>query len=189
MRVLTAFVVCCFLLAACSSGSGKSTTTKTIGNSVPPTDPPTTPSAPIPVSACSLVPDATVTALLGVAAKGTESDPQPVNRNCEWDTTPATAGAQPSKLIVGLIRIGNGYVGYGPTLVGFTAQVLTGVGDTATYSSGKTSTGSEERLVVTNKGTVSLSVAAVYASPSVPPDSVQDQLTSLAEKIFTKVHA
>jgi hypothetical protein len=189
MRVLTALFACAFVLAACgSSGSGKSTTTKTIGNSVPPTDPPTTPAAPIAVAACSLVKPADVTALLGGAAKGTESDPQPVYKNCEWDTAAAT-GTGPSKLYLGIIRIGNGQAGFGNTIVGFTATVLSGVGDAATYSTGKSQTGLEERLLVTNKGSVSLSVSALYAGTTTPPATVQDQLTAIAKSIFVKLHA
>ena len=87
------------------------------------------------------------------------------------------------------IRIGNGQAGFGTTLSGFKATVLAGVGDTATYSTGKSSAGLEERLLVTHKGTVSLSISALYAGTLEPPASVQTQLTSIAKTIFTKLHA
>ena len=190
MRVLVALSASAFLLAACgSSGSGTTKTTLTIGNSVPLSDPATTPAMPIGVAACSLVTPAKVNALLGSAAKGTESDPQPVYKNCEWDTAAIPAGSVPSKLYLGLIRIGNGQAGFGATLVGFQAQVLKGVGDTATYSTGKTSTGLEQRLLVTDKGSVSMSISSIYGGTAQPPASVQSQLTSIAKTIFTKLHA
>ena len=190
MRVLVALSASAFLLAACgSSGSGTTKTTLTIGNSVPLSDPATTPAMPIGVAACSLVTPAKVNALLGSAAKGTESDPQPVYKNCEWDTAANPTGSVPSKLNLGLIRIGNGQAGFGTTFVGFTATVLAGVGDNATYSTGKNSAGSEERLLVTNKGSVSVSIAVVYGGTATPPSSVQTQLVSLAKTVFTKLHA
>ena len=190
MRVLVTLSACAFLLAACgSSSSGGTKTTLTIGNSVPRSDPVTTPAAPIGVAVCSLVTPARITALLGSAATGTEQDAQPTAKTCEWDTTPAAAGTAPNKLLLGLIRIGNGQAGFGTTVGGFTSQVLPGVGDTATYFVGKGSSGSEERLLVTNKGTVSMSLTAVYGGSTQPPGSVQDQETAIAKTIFTRLHA
>ncbi len=132
---------------------------------------------------------AQVKTLLGAPASGLESDPQaPVYKTCNWATTPAGA-ASATKMDLGLIRIGNGEVGFGSTLVGLSATVLSGLGDQATYSAGKSSTGTEERLLVTKKGTISLSLSIVYGTTVSPPSSIQQDLTAAARAIFADLHA
>ena len=70
-----------------------------------------------------------------------------------------------------------------------TPTVVQGVGDTATYSSGRTSKGFEDRLLVANKGTVSMSINVVYGSSSKPPASVKADMLATAKAAFVKVHA
>jgi len=132
---------------------------------------------------------AQVKALLGVAATGIEKDPQlPVYKTCNWATTPAGA-ASATTMNLGLIRIGNGEVGFGSTLVGLSETVLSGLGDAATYSAGTSSTGTKERLLVAKKGTVSLSISVVYGATVSPPSKIQQDLTAVARAVFADLHA
>ncbi len=142
---------------------------------------------------------AQVKTLLGAPASGLEKDPQaPVYKTCNWATTPPGTGsatttpaeaASAATMDLGLIRIGNGEVGFGSTLVGLSATVLSGLGDVATYSAGKSATGTQERLLVTKKGTVSLSISVVYGASVSPPSSIQQHLTAAARAIFADLHA
>src|SRR5580700_10373831 len=174
--MLGGLLACVCVFAACStSATNKTLTTETIGNSVPNSEPATIPARPIPAAACFLVTAAQVKSLLGAAASAAEKDPEPGYKSCSWSTKAAgTPGA--NKLDLGLIRIGNGQVGFASTLVGLTATVFPGLGDAATYSSGKDASGFE-RLLVTNKGTVSVSIGAVYGGTSNPPSTVRSDLT------------
>jgi hypothetical protein len=202
MKLLAALLACVCVLAACSKSSSKSTTTETIGNSVPKVPLPTTPAAPIGPSACSLVTSAQATTLLGSPATGVESDPQaPVYKTCNWETTPAAAaratkvppfkpGTAGVVLVLGLIRIGNGEVGFaGSSIVGLGATVVAGLGNAATYSSGTSPSGIHERLLVTKKGTVSMSLSLLYGKTVTPPSSIQHDLTAVARAVFAELHA
>jgi hypothetical protein len=186
--MLSGLIACVCVFAACStSATNKTRTTETIGNSVPNSEPATTPARPIPAAACFLVTAAQVKLLLGAAVSGTEKDPEPVYKSCSWSTKPVgVPGA--NKLNLGLIRIGNGQVGFASTLVGLTATVFQGLGDVATYSSGTDPSGFE-RLLVTNKGTVSVSISVVYGGTSSPPSTIRSDLTAVARSIFAEVHA
>jgi hypothetical protein len=178
------------LLAACGkSGSDKSTTTKTIGNSVPSSPPATAPLVPIAPTACSLIGPAQVKKLLGATAVSAETDQGPGDKSCTWTAAPPAAGGSASQLSLGLIRIGNGQVGYGTQVVGLTPSVVQGVGDTATYSAGQNTKKLEDRLLVANKGTVSMSINAIYGSSSNPPASVKADMLATAKGVFVKVHA
>lgn len=183
-------LACVCVLSACSkSSSSKSTTTETIGNSVPIVAPTAPPVPPISRTACSLVTATQVKTLLGAAAIGVESGTQtPVYKTCNWATTPAGA-VSANKLYLGVIRIGNGEVGFGSAVEGLSETVLRGVGDAATYSAGRSSTGTKERLLVTKKGTVSVSISALYGTTVSPPSSVQQDLTAVARAIFADLHA
>jgi hypothetical protein len=187
--VFGVLLVCVSVLAACStSTSSKTATTRTIGNSVPISEPATVLVRPIGAAACFLLTAAQVKTLLGAAATGIEKDAEPVSASCSWTATPAGATSA-NRLDLGLIRIGNGQVGFATTLVGLTASVFSGLGDAATYSTGKNPAGTPERLVVTNKGTVSLSIGVAYAGTPNPPSAVRDDLTAAARRIFAEVHA
>jgi len=130
---------------------------------------------------------AQVKALLGATASGIETDPEPVYKSCSWSAEPAGATGI-NKLELGLIRIGNGQVGFASTLVGLTATVFPGLGDAATYSTGRSASGFQ-RFVVTNKGTVSLSIGVIYGGTSSPPSAVRNELTAAARHIFAELHA
>ena len=178
------------LLAACGkSGSGQSATTKTIGNSVPLSDPATTPLVPIAPAACSAITPARIKKMLGTAAVPAEIDQGPGYKSCTWTGTQPAASGSASKVYFGLIRIGNGQTGFGTTIVDLTPTVVRGVGDTATYSSGRTSKGFEDRLLVAKKGTVSMSINVVYGSTSKPSASVKAAMLAAAKAAFVKVHA
>jgi len=187
--MLGVLLACVCVLTACSkSASNKTATTETIGNSVANSEPATTPALSIGVAACFLMTGAQVKALLGAPATGIEKDPAPVYKSCTWAATPAGA-TSPNKLALGLIRIGNGEVGFASRVVGLTPTVFRGLGDAATYSTGKTASGLQDRLLVTNKGTVSLSVSVEYGATSSPPSAVRDDLTAAARSIFAELHA
>jgi hypothetical protein len=183
-----------FMFAACgSSGPSKTGNTETIGNSVANSDPATIPPTPLPVPACSLVTRAQVEQLLGAPAAGVESDTDSATKNCEWSAHPAVGGSAPTgggnTLVLGLIRIANANVGYGSTVVGLTPTILQGVGDKATYSSGVNSSGTNEAVLVADKGTVSMSITAGYGVGVSLPLSIQRQFTALAKTVFEKLHA
>ena len=178
----------CVLGACTSSGSSKTTTTETIGNSVPKSAPPTTAALPIGPAACSLVTPAQVKTFLRATATGVEKDFGPVYKSCSWAATPAGATSA-NKLDLGLIRIGNGQVGFSTEVEGLTATVFPGLGDAATYSSGKNTLGSQQRLLVTKKGTVSVSISAGYGGTSNAPPAVEHDMTVVARAIFATLHA
>jgi hypothetical protein len=178
------------LLAACGkSSSDGSATTKTIGNSVPLSAPPTTPLVPIAPAACSLVNPAQIKKLLGATGVPVEANQGVGNKSCVWTAAPPAAGGSASKVYLGLIRIGNGQAGFGTTVSELTPTVVQGVGDTATYSSGRNTKGLEDRLLVTKKGTVSMSINVIYGSGSKPPASVKADILATAKRTFVKVHA
>jgi hypothetical protein len=189
MRFRAAVLVGVCLLTACSkSSSSQSTTTKTIGNSVPLSPPATTPVVPIAPAACSLVTPAQIKKILGVAAVPAETDQGAGSKGCTWTAAPGAGGSAP-KFYFGLIRIGNGQAGFGTTVADLTPTVVPGLGDAATYSSGVTTRGEQDRVLVTKKGTVSMSINVVYGSGSKPPASVQDDLVATAKGVFVKLKA
>jgi hypothetical protein len=190
-RAATAAVLAgvCLLAACGKSGSDKSATTKTIGNSVPLSEPATTPLVPIASAACSAITPARIKKLLGTAAVPAEADQGAGYRSCTWTGKPPAAGGSASKVYFGLIRMGNGQTGFGTTIVDLTPTVVQGVGDSATYSSGRTSRGVEDRLLVAKKGTVSLSINVVYGSRAKPPAAVKADMLATAKAAFVKVHA
>lgn len=189
MKMLVVLSVCVCALGACSSsGPSKSTTTETIGNSVPNSEPATVPALPIGPAACSLVTPAQVKTLLRVAATGVEKDFSPGYKSCSWTATPAGATIA-NTLVLGAIRIGNGQVGFATTAVGLTATVFPGLGDAATYSTGKNTLGSQQRLLVTKKGTVGVSISVGYGGTSNAPPAIQHDMTVVARAAFTTLHA
>ncbi len=185
-----ALLACVFLFAACSSsGSSKTKTTETIGNSVPNTDATTVPPAPLAFSACSLASPATVKQILGVTAPGTETDSGVVQRTCKWATGPSSTNITAATMYLGMIRTSETNVGYGSNVVGLTPQVLQGLGDSATFSTGTGSSGVHEGLLVAKKGTVSVSVTVFYPAATNLPSTLQADLTTLVKTVFTKLHA
>lgn len=189
MRVFGVLLACGSVFAACStSASNKTATTRTIGNSVANSEPVTVPLRPIGPPACFLPTSAQVKTLLGAAATGIEKDASRVSKSCSWTSGPAGATSA-NRLDLGLIRIGNGQVGFATTLVGLTATVFPGLGDAATYSTGKNAEGAQVRLLVTNKGTVSVSIGVADAGTSNPPSAARGDLTAVARRIFAELHA
>jgi hypothetical protein len=170
------FVACGFALVAavgCSS-SGKTPTIATVAGSGG--------VGAMPVSACSLATSKEVAEQLGTTVSGKETDYADYYKTCAW------AGSGSDSMSIKIIRLGNGQMGFGPNIVGLTASVLTGLGDKATYSSGRNSSGLNESLLVANKGFVSLSID-VNTQALGKPQVIEDRLTNLARGIFTQLSA
>ena len=185
MKLLGVTSACVLALVAaggCSSSS-KTTTPSTVA--LPPTTTPRTLAygvLPITVTACSLATPDQVHALVGAKPSGVESDSSEVYKTCGWI---GGSGA----LAVGVIRLGGGQVGFYGKKVGLTAVDVPGFGDKATYSTGRNSSGHNEVLLVTNKGTASVSVDVSYTGTNAPPASAEDSLKAIATGVFTQMGA
>ena len=136
----------------------------------------------MPVDICSVVSSKQVKDLLGVAAVGRPTVSASYYETCDW------TGQGSDTFDVGIIRLGKGQQGFGSSVAGLNPTVVTGLGDKATFSSGRSSKGLNFGLLVANKGTVSLSLTV---GTQAARDAVSDQkkLTDLAQGIFTALGA
>ena len=174
---MPAGLVACALALVLAAGCSSSSKTPTIA-----TVPGSGGVGAMPASACSLASAKEVKDLLGTSAVGKPTDYAEYYKTCAW------TGTGSDSMSVKVIRLGNGQMGFGTTIVGLTQSVITGLGDKATYSTGRTSSGLNESQLVTNKTFVSLSLdVRTQAAPDA--QTVKDRLTKLARDIFTELNA
>ncbi len=165
------------LLAACQATPPAPTasvpTTASIG-----------PSAAVPAfEACGLVTPDSVSRLLGVAPQGIEADADANHRTCQWT---ATGSGNSSQLRLGVvIRLTPADHGFEPVPPSLAPVPIGSLGDNATYGSsgGDTSIGS--KLLIANKGPVSVSLGVQYGGSLRAPDSTQATMIAAVQAVFT----
>ena len=111
-------------------------------------------------AACDLLTADQVKQLLGAAPAGVENDPGPGYETCQWSTT--TSG-NVSQLRLGVvIKASPTDNGFEPVPAADSPRPLTGVGDDATYAENGTDAGFGTKLLVANKGVISVSLGVQY---------------------------
>ena len=173
-------------LAACGSSAKSAPTPSTLapGQVGDQSNATTVPSPPLKLSACSLVTPVQVQALLGTPTTGQETDYEPLYyKTCGW--TPAAVGG--GALALGIIRIGNGRVGFQGTVSGYTSTPIAHLGDTAVYSTGRASSGLSQAILVGSNGTVSFSVSIKLPGDAAFSEATKLGLTAIARGSFDRV--
>jgi hypothetical protein len=172
-------LACALAVAAaggCSSSSGG-------GTAAPSTTIATAQSGPIPVSVCSLASPDQVKAVIGKSVAGAEADQRPTYKTCSW-----TSGG--TTLTVSTIRKTATQAGFfGSSVLGLTQKTITGVGQEATYSTGKSSRGLNENLLVSDSGTISLAVDVQSSGSLGSADSMEKSTGAIAQSVFTQLGA
>ncbi len=135
-----------------------------------------------PSKACSLATADQVKQLIGAAGTPTETDYAANYEVCQWLTT-GTGNTNALRLGV-TIKLSPGDNGFGPVPAADSPQPVSGVGDNATYGANGDDTGFGTKLMVANKGPVSVSLGVQYGGSLRAPGSTQANLAAVIDAIF-----
>jgi Protein of unknown function (DUF3558) len=189
------------LVAACASSNGTPSAPASTGaDGAPASQAPTSvssgsatsaagatnpPAASIPaITACDLLPAATVSELLGGSPVGVEDDPAANYKTCRWTTSGSGNANQLTLSFV--IKVNPGDQGFG-AVAGDSPVPLTGVGDSASYAASGDDAGFGKKLLIADKGRTSVALGVNYGGTLRAPDSTQANFVKAVESIFSQL--
>ncbi len=135
--------------------------------------------------ACDLVTADQVKQLIGGAGSSSETDYSANYETCQWLTT-GTGNANALRLGV-TIKLSPSDNGFAPVPVADSPEPMSGVGENATYGANGDDQGFGTKLLVANKGPVSISLGVQYGGSQRAPDSTQANLATVVNAIFTEL--
>jgi hypothetical protein len=135
--------------------------------------------------ACDLLTPEQATLLAGGAGTPTETDYAPNYEVCQWLTS-GTGNTNALRLGV-TIKLSPTDKGFAPVPAAASPRALSGVGDSATYSENGDDKGFGSKLLVADKGPVSISLEVDYGGSLRAPGSTEANFAAAVNAVFSEL--